>query len=97
MAAREFDAVIIGGGHNGLVAAAYLSRAGQRVLLLERLAQVGGAAVSARLTPDVRDILTVEGSVGSRDGVGGTAPARVEEQRTELIARAQSAAHALGL
>lgn len=49
MAAREFDAVIVGGGHNGLVAAAYLSRAGRRVLLLERLGQVGGAAVSARL------------------------------------------------
>ncbi len=43
----QFDAVIVGGGHNGLVAAGYLARAGQRVLLLERLDQVGGAAVSA--------------------------------------------------
>ena len=42
-------------------------------------------------------VLSVEGSVASRDGVGGTAPVRVEEQRTELIARAQAAAHALGL
>ncbi|MFJ3792849.1 phytoene desaturase family protein [Kitasatospora sp. NPDC090091] len=42
------DAVIVGGGHNGLVAAAYLARAGLRVLVLERLPQVGGAAVSAR-------------------------------------------------
>ncbi|MER5349398.1 NAD(P)/FAD-dependent oxidoreductase [Kitasatospora sp. NPDC002551] len=41
------DAVIVGGGHNGLVAAAYLARAGYRVLLLERLPRVGGAAVSA--------------------------------------------------
>ncbi len=41
------DALIVGGGHNGLVAAAYLARAGLRVLLLERLPEVGGAAVSA--------------------------------------------------
>jgi phytoene dehydrogenase-like protein len=39
--------VIVGGGHNGLVAAAYLARAGRRVTLLERLNHVGGAAVSA--------------------------------------------------
>jgi phytoene dehydrogenase-like protein len=39
--------VIVGGGHNGLVAAAYLARAGRRVLVLERLDHVGGAAVSA--------------------------------------------------
>jgi argininosuccinate lyase len=45
----------------------------------------------------VREVLTIEGSVASRDGVGGTAPARVAEQRTELVARAQSAAHALGM
>lgn len=47
MAARDVDAVIVGGGHNGLVAAGYLARAGLRVQLLERLANVGGAAVSA--------------------------------------------------
>jgi phytoene dehydrogenase-like protein len=41
--------VIVGGGHNGLVAAAYLARAGLRVRLLERLSQVGGAAVSVRV------------------------------------------------
>ncbi|MGB6208847.1 phytoene desaturase family protein [Mycobacterium sp.] len=45
----DVDVVIVGGGHNGLVAAAYLSRAGLRVRLLERLQQVGGAAASARI------------------------------------------------
>jgi phytoene dehydrogenase-like protein len=41
-----YDAVIVGGGHNGLVAAAYLARAGRSVLLLERRDELGGAAVS---------------------------------------------------
>jgi phytoene dehydrogenase-like protein len=49
MTAREVDAVIVGGGHNGLVAAAYLGRAGLRVRLLERLPHVGGAAVSSQV------------------------------------------------
>ncbi len=42
------DVVIVGGGHNGLVAAGYLARAGLRVRVLERLGHVGGAAVSAQ-------------------------------------------------
>ncbi|MEU2222864.1 NAD(P)/FAD-dependent oxidoreductase [Streptomyces sp. NPDC018347] len=45
---RAYDAVIVGGGHNGLVAAAYLARAGRSVLVLERLEHTGGAAVSSR-------------------------------------------------
>ncbi|MEU6386109.1 NAD(P)/FAD-dependent oxidoreductase [Streptomyces bauhiniae] len=45
---RTYDAVIVGGGHNGLVAAAYLARAGRSVLVLERLGHTGGAAVSSR-------------------------------------------------
>ncbi|MBT2396776.1 NAD(P)/FAD-dependent oxidoreductase [Streptomyces sp. ISL-100] len=44
----SYDAVIVGGGHNGLVAAAYLARAGRSVLVLERLDRTGGAAVSTR-------------------------------------------------
>lgn len=42
----SYDAVIVGGGHNALVAAAYLAKAGRRVVVLERLGHVGGAAVS---------------------------------------------------
>jgi phytoene dehydrogenase-like protein len=48
MAASSYDVVTIGGGHNALVAAAYLARAGLSVLVLERLATPGGAAVSQR-------------------------------------------------
>jgi argininosuccinate lyase len=44
-------------------------------------------AVSPHLTPGVRAVLTIEGSVASRTGVGGTAPDRVTEQRTALVAR----------
>ena len=55
---ERFDDIIIGAGHNGLTAAAYLARAGRRVLVLERADHVGGATVSA--TPDDRLRLTLE-------------------------------------
>src|SRR5581483_5149955 len=46
---RSFDVVIVGGGHNALVAATLLARAGRSVLVLERRDELGGAAVSAQL------------------------------------------------
>ncbi len=53
------------------------------------------AAISAHLEPSVREVLSIEGSVSSRDAIGGTARVRVDEQRAELIARAQTAAGSL--
>jgi argininosuccinate lyase len=54
------------------------------------------AGLSTSLTPAVREVLTAEGSVASRDGRGGTAPSRVREQLTELAARVETARAALG-
>jgi len=48
---EKFDAIIIGGGHNGLVAAGYLARAGKKVLVLEKRHLVGGATVTEELYP----------------------------------------------
>jgi phytoene dehydrogenase-like protein len=52
--AKRYDAVIIGGGHNGLVSAAYLARAGLKPLVLERRHVLGGAAVTEELFPGFR-------------------------------------------
>jgi phytoene dehydrogenase-like protein len=48
---NRFDAIVIGGGHNGLVAAAYLARAGKKTLVLERRPVLGGAAVTEEIFP----------------------------------------------
>ena len=50
----KYDAIIIGAGHNGLVTAAYLARAGRQVLVLERRDMVGGCAVTEELWPGYR-------------------------------------------
>jgi len=49
--AQKYDCIVIGGGHNGLVNAAYLARAGQRVLVLERRHVLGGACVTEEVFP----------------------------------------------
>ncbi|MHC4137507.1 MAG: phytoene desaturase family protein [Planctomycetota bacterium] len=51
---QKYDAIIVGGGHNGLTCAAYLARAGRKVLVLERRYLVGGAAVSEEVFPGFR-------------------------------------------
>ena len=48
---RKYDAIIVGGGHNGLTAAAYLARGGKKVLVLERRHVLGGAAVTEEIFP----------------------------------------------
>ena len=53
--ARRFDAVVVGGGHNGLVCAAYLARGGLSVCVLERRAVLGGAAVTEEFHPGFRN------------------------------------------
>ena len=46
-----YDAIVVGGGHNGLTTAAYLAKAGKKVLCLERRDLVGGAAVTEEIYP----------------------------------------------
>jgi len=48
---QTYDAIIVGGGHNGLTCAAYLAKKGRKVLVLERRHLVGGAAVSEEKFP----------------------------------------------
>ncbi|MBU2696366.1 argininosuccinate lyase [Nocardioides sp. WV_118_6] len=62
---------------------------------LDELSDEQFAAISPHLTPDVRSVLTVEGSVASRDGRGGTSPVRVTEQLAELRSRVSDARTAL--
>ncbi|MBP7591484.1 MAG: NAD(P)/FAD-dependent oxidoreductase, partial [Chloroflexi bacterium] len=51
MTNNKYDAIIIGGGHNGLITAAYLAKAGKKVLVLEKRYLVGGASVTEELYP----------------------------------------------
>jgi phytoene dehydrogenase-like protein len=52
MSAKKYDVVIVGGGHNGLVAATYLAKAGKSVVILEANPEIGGATQSVRTFPD---------------------------------------------
>jgi cation diffusion facilitator CzcD-associated flavoprotein CzcO len=54
--AATWDAIVIGGGHNGLVAGAYLARAGARTVVLEARHKTGGAAATDAPWPEAPDI-----------------------------------------
>ena len=51
--AKKFDALVVGGGHNGLVAACYLAIAGKKVAVIERNAEFGGATSSVNAFPGI--------------------------------------------
>lgn len=70
----DYDAIIIGGGHNGLVTAAYLARAGRKVLVLERRALAGGAAVTEEF-PEAPGFKFS----ACADGLGQLSPAVIHE------------------
>ena len=70
------------------VAGACVRACEQRGLALDELSDEDLTAISSTLTPDVRDVLTVAGSIASRSGYGGTAPVRVAEQLNRIRARA---------
>lgn len=73
---QRYDALIIGGGHNGLVAAAYLAKGGRSVLVLERRPVLGGAAVTEELIPGFRFSTLA-------DGPGMLAPEVIHELALE--------------
>ena len=58
----DHDVIVIGAGHNGLVTAGYLAKAGRRVLVLERRDRVGGAAVTEEVFPGFRFSTCADGS-----------------------------------
>ena len=69
----------------------------ERGLALDEPDDAALADVSAHLTPAVRSVLTVDGSIGSRLGAGGTAPERVQDQLVTLVGRVGALSQALSL
>jgi phytoene dehydrogenase-like protein len=69
MARERYDAVVVGAGHNGLVTAGYLAKAGLRTLVLERRGRAGGLLATEEIAPGVRAPVGADGFGGLRPGV----------------------------
>jgi len=69
VAAERYDAIVVGAGHNGLVTAAYLGKAGLRTLVLERRSRAGGPLATEELAPGVRAPLAADCVEGLRTDV----------------------------
>ena len=84
----NYDAIIIGAGHNGLVTAAYLAKAGRKVLLLERRSTIGGAAVTEEIFPGFKVSSVADGSGYLSDTVRRDLKldSQVETLRSEVVA-----------
>jgi phytoene dehydrogenase-like protein len=82
------DVIVIGAGHNGLVAAAYLAKGGRRVLVLEKRDSVGGAAVTEEIFPGFRVSTVADGSgyLSARVQRDLKLDARVEILRSDAVA-----------
>jgi phytoene dehydrogenase-like protein len=69
MARKRYDAIVVGAGHNGLVAAAYLAKAGLTTLVLERRGRAGGLLSTEEVAPGVRAPVAADGVDGLRAGI----------------------------
>jgi argininosuccinate lyase len=79
------------------ISGALVKHCEERGLALHEPDDAALAGVSEHLTPEVRSVLTVDGSIGSRLGAGGTAPERVQDQLVTLVGRVGALSQALAL
>src|SRR5215475_12042576 len=94
MAREQYDAIVVGGGHNGLVTAGYLAKAGLRTLVLERRGRAGGLLATEELAPGVRAPVAADGLGGLRAAVArdlGLASHGLRTIEPDVVAFAPSA------